>query len=105
LLSVNLTSVSGAQARRLLVQCDNAAGENKNKFIFGVLSLFVLLGWFDVVELHMLLKGHTHDIADAAFGNFHELIFNTGTKLCVRLCKLVVLLRFCVYDWRRGGCC
>lgn len=62
------------------MQCDNAGGENKNKYVFGVLALFVLLGWFEIVELHMLLKGHTHDIEDAAFGTFHEVVYGTGSS-------------------------
>lgn len=76
------------------MQCDIAGGENKSKYLFGVLALFVKLGWYEEVQLHMLLKGHTHDIEDAAFGTFHDVIFNKGAREC--LCSLMPCCRFCV---------
>lgn len=58
---------------------DNASGENKNKWLFGIVSLFLLLDLFDDVEIDMLLRGHTHDIQDAAFGNFHNALYLEGS--------------------------
>lgn len=72
LLAAASPMYAGAKARKLVVQVDNATGENKNKYVFGILALFLLLGWFDEVEMHMLLKGHTHDIQDAVFGVVHR---------------------------------
>lgn len=69
---------SAAKSRRLLVQADNASGENKNKWIFGIMGLFLLLGLFDEVEVNMLLRGHTHDLQDAVFGNFHNALYFEG---------------------------
>lgn len=70
--SFNSLLDAAAAAPLLLVQSDNATGESKNKFIFGILGLLVLLGWFVEFELNMLLKGHTHDMQDAVFGTFER---------------------------------
>lgn len=58
---------------------DNASGENKNKFLFGIMGLLLLLDLFDEVEINMLLRGHTHDLQDEVFGNFHNALYLEGS--------------------------
>ncbi len=88
---MSLIRCSDFHARRLIIQLDNAGGENKNHWLFGIVSLFILLGWFDTVELHMLIRGHTHDIQDAVFGNFHTVVFNEGQFVRLNCRPLVSL--------------
>ncbi len=49
----------------LLLQLDNCAGENKNRYIFAYLSLLVARGVFKTVQLGFLMVGHTHEDIDA----------------------------------------
>jgi hypothetical protein len=70
---------AAASARKLVVQVDNAASENKNRWVFGLLALFVLWGWFDEVQANCLLQGHTHDAQDAIFGVLKSAMAREGT--------------------------
>jgi hypothetical protein len=46
----------------------HALQENKCKELLAFCGWLVWKGVFTVVEIHMLLKGHTHDDVDALFG-------------------------------------
>jgi hypothetical protein len=52
----------------LNVQMVNAAGDNKNWFVFCFWSLLVAKGIFKEVYVNFMLVGHTHDDIDALFG-------------------------------------
>ena len=56
----------------LLLQLDNCAGENKNRYLFAYLSLLVAKGVFKTVHLGFLMVGHTHEDIDAMFSRFSE---------------------------------
>ena len=58
---------------------DNCTGE-KNRFVFGVAALLVFLRLFSAVDIHFLLRGHTHDVVDAAFGAVHRTFRHQGTS-------------------------
>jgi hypothetical protein len=58
----------------LNVQIDNAAGENKNRFVFYFWSLLVVKGIFREVYVNFMLVGHTHDDIDALFGRWSMLL-------------------------------
>jgi hypothetical protein len=58
----------------LNVQMDNAAGDNKNRFVFCFWSLFVAKGIFREVYVNFMLVGHTHDDIDALFGRWSMLL-------------------------------
>ena len=54
----------------LQMQLDNAAGDNKNRYVFAFFSLLVHLGIFREVYVNFLLVGHTHEDIDAMFGRW-----------------------------------
>jgi hypothetical protein len=58
----------------LNVQMDNAAGDNKNRFVFYFWSLLVAKGIFREVYVNFMLVGHTHDDIDALFGRWSMLL-------------------------------
>lgn len=80
-LEVMRLKATGSKADVLVIQMDNAIGENKNRYVFGVAALLVLWGWFARVEIHMLVRGHTHDVQDSAFGVLHKKFRATGVLL------------------------
>ena len=61
-----------ALPENLLLQLDNCAGENKNRYLFAYLSLLVAKGVFKTVQLGFLMVGHTHEDIDALFSRFSE---------------------------------
>ena len=63
----------------LLLQLDNCAGENKNRYLFAYLSLLVARGVFKTVQLGFLMVGHTHEDIDAMFSRFSEKLRVTQT--------------------------
>jgi len=52
----------------LLLQLDNAASDNKNRYLFMFLSLLTALGVFITIEVGFLLVGHTHEDIDGTYG-------------------------------------
>ena len=52
----------------LLLQLDNAASDNKNRYVFMFLSLLTALGVFITIEVGFLLVGHTHEDIDGTYG-------------------------------------
>ena len=78
ILSFKTSGHPAASARKLLIQVDNASGENKNKYVFGFLAWLVALGLFDEVEANFLIAGHTHDIIDSLFGELKAFFENQG---------------------------
>jgi len=54
----------------LNVQMDNAAGDNKNRYVFCFWSLLVANKIFREVYLNFMIVGHTHDDTDALFGRW-----------------------------------
>ena len=58
----------------LHVQLDNAASDNKNRFMFCFWSLLVHMGVFREVYVNFLLVGHTHEDIDALFGRWSMIL-------------------------------
>jgi hypothetical protein len=56
-----------------MLQYDNC-GENKNKYLFGYLSLLVQLQYFKEISLNFLIVGHTHCILDQYFSTLSTKI-------------------------------
>jgi hypothetical protein len=78
--------------RTLWLQFDNC-GENKNKEMFGYMSLLVEGFFFDAVEMNFLIVGHTHASIDQYFSVIAKAIRNShfiGTPLA-----LMELIRRC----------
>eukprot|EP01103_Thecamoeba_quadrilineata_P009529 TRINITY_DN192_c0_g1_i13.p1 TRINITY_DN192_c0_g1~~TRINITY_DN192_c0_g1_i13.p1 ORF type:complete len:858 (-),score=130.06 TRINITY_DN192_c0_g1_i13:38-2350(-) len=57
-------------SQNLLLQMDNSAKDNKNKYVIGVLALLVHLGWFKTIQMSFLIVGHTHEDVDQMFSLF-----------------------------------
>ena len=57
----------GALPRKLCLQMDNCAKENKNKYVLGYLNWLVQRGVFEEIELSFLPVGHTHEDIDQMF--------------------------------------
>jgi hypothetical protein len=54
----------GFLPRTWLLQMDNCWRENKNRYVFDLMSLLVHWDVFEVIEVGFLLVGHTHDDID-----------------------------------------
>ena len=81
--SKNAEEELGSTFRRLpenlLLQLDNCAGENKNRYLFAYLSMLVARGVFKTIQLGFLMVGHTHEDIDAMFSRFSEKLRVTQT--------------------------
>ena len=62
----------------MLVQADNSWKESKNRCIFVTLAWFVYIGWFEEVELHCLIQGHTHEDIDQIFSTISRSFWITS---------------------------
>lgn len=70
--TIKTSQTDAAKADRLIVQVDNASGENKNKYLMCLMSMFVYFGWYRCTELHFLMVGHTHNQIDAMFAGTNK---------------------------------
>ena len=61
----------------LVLQLDNAASDNKNRYVFMFLSLLTTLGVFITIEVGFLLVGHTHEDID---GTYRRMSSNLKSK-------------------------
>lgn len=61
----------------LLLQLDNAATDNKSRYLFMFLSLLTELGVFITIEVGFLLVGHTHEDID---GTYRRISSNLKSK-------------------------
>jgi hypothetical protein len=107
----NLNSSGASLPRKLYIQLDNTARENKNRCVLSFLSFLVHVGIFDEVQLGFLMVGHTHEDIDALFGNISKWLkrnnaltvpeFISGCKQANRLVQDVIVLHnlFDVKSW------
>lgn len=82
---------------------DNTSGDNKNRFVFGMLAALVRYGLFKEVEVIHLLVGHTHNDVDAVFGvlarRIRHATFHTvdqqiqGLMNCITKSKYSLILK------------
>ena len=63
----------GLSSSTFCLQADNCYKENKNKTTFAFLTLLVMQGWFDQIEMYFLSPGHTHGEVDRMFSRFGHL--------------------------------
>jgi|JI7StandDraft_1071085.scaffolds.fasta_scaffold1115688_1 hypothetical protein len=54
--------------RVLRIQLDNTCKDNKNYALIAYLATLVYFDMIEVIEIHFLLKGHTHNDVDGVFG-------------------------------------
>jgi hypothetical protein len=61
----------------LLLQLDNKTSDNKNRYLFMVLSLLTTLGVYITIEVGFLFVGHTHEDID---GTYRRMSSNLKSK-------------------------
>ena len=60
--------------RKLYIQLDNSAKDNKNKYLMAILSLLTAWGVFKEIQVGFLLVGHTHEDIDAYFSHLSKAL-------------------------------
>lgn len=60
--------MTSTMPKKLMVHCDNCAGQNKNRFMLWFCSWLVASNLFNEVQLNFLVAGHTKNECDGAFG-------------------------------------
>ena len=71
----------------LVLQLDNASGDNKNRWVFAFCSLLIYKGIFREVYINFLIVGHTHEDIDAMFGRWSERLKTNNYPTVPRLMK------------------
>ena len=56
----------------LLLQLDNAASDNNNRYVFMFLSLLTTFGVFITIEVGFFFVGHTHEGIDGTYGRMYS---------------------------------
>ena len=70
---------SGAESpRKLLLQMDNCAKDNKNHLLIDYCGMLLAEKFFDEAEVHFLPVGHTHQEIDATFSLVSKKIRQLG---------------------------
>jgi len=69
--TLQLPEVKAIKGSRVVnFDCDNCAGQNKNRWVVWFCSFLVFVGLCDAVTLHFMIAGHTKNAADGGFGQF-----------------------------------
>lgn len=66
--------------KKLMLHCDNCAGQNKNRFVVWFFAWIVSIGMFDEAELNFLIAGHTKNECNGAFGCIKRALRKTNVK-------------------------
>ena len=56
--------LQGYRSAKLLLNTDNCFRDNKNKYTFAFLLMLVHYGWYDTIEFHLMMPGHSHFCVD-----------------------------------------
>jgi hypothetical protein len=73
--------------KRLYLQLDNSAKDNKNRFIMAFCPLLTVRDIFKEVTVRFLVVGHTHEDIDAYFNYLSKLLKLKNTYVLVDLMK------------------
>jgi hypothetical protein len=73
--------------KRLYLQLDNSAKDNKNRFVMAFYSLLTARGIFKEVTVGFLIVGHTHEDIDAYFSYLSKLLKQKNTYVLADLMK------------------
>ena len=74
-------------SRKLYLQLDNFAKDNKNKYLMAFLSLLTTRGVFEEIQAGFLLVGHTHKDIDAYFNHLSKALKRENTFVLADLMK------------------
>ena len=75
--------------KKLFLQADNAWAENKNRYVLAFLFVLVMKGIFAEVEMHFLMKGHTHEDVDRMFSFIRKKLQKLSALTVEALIKLM----------------
>ena len=73
--------------RKLYLQLDNSAKDNKNKYLMAFLSVLTARGVFEEIQAGFLLVGHTHEDIDAYFSHLSKALKSKNTFVLADLMK------------------
>ena len=73
--------------KKLFLQLDNSAKDNKNRFVMAFCSLLTARRIFKEVTVGFLIVGHTHEDIDAHFSYLSKLIKRKNTYVVADLMK------------------
>ena len=73
--------------RKLYLQLDNSAKDNKNKYLMAFLSLLTVRGVFEEIQAGFLSVGHTHEDIDAYFNYLSKALKNKNKFVLADLMK------------------
>ena len=73
--------------RKLYLQLDNSAKDNKNKYLMVFLSLLTTRGVFEEIQAGFLLIGHMHEDIDAYFSHLLKALKRKNTFVLTDLMK------------------
>ncbi|KAG0567459.1 hypothetical protein KC19_7G136300 [Ceratodon purpureus] len=73
--------------KKLYLQLDNSAKDNKNRFLLAFCSLLTARRIFKEVTVGFLIVGHTHEDIDAHFSHLSKLIKRKNTYCLANLMK------------------
>jgi hypothetical protein len=73
--------------RKLFLQLDNSAKDNKNRFVMAFCSLLTARRIFKEVTVGFLVVGHTHEDIDAYFSYLSKLLKRRNTYVLADLMK------------------
>jgi hypothetical protein len=73
--------------KRLYLQLDNSAKDNKNRFVMAFCLLLTARGIFKEVTVRFLVVGHTYEDIDAYFSYLSKLLKQKNTYVLADLMK------------------
>ena len=76
--------------KKLFLQLDNSAKDNKNRYVMAFCSLLTAKKVFKVVTVGFLIVGHTHEDIDAHFSYLSKLLKMKNTYVLADLMKALM---------------
>ena len=77
-------------AKKLFLQLENSAKDNKNRYVMALCSLLTANGIFKEVTVGFLIVGHTHEDIDAHFSYLSKLFKMKNTNILADFMKAFI---------------
>lgn len=74
---------------KLVIHCDNCAGQNRNRFVLWFCSWLIHVKMFEEVELDFLVAGHTKNECDGSFGCIKKKLRRTNVHNSKEMRELI----------------
>jgi hypothetical protein len=79
-------------AKRIVLSADNCAAQNKNQFTVALLCILVMLGAYEEVALHFMIRGHTKFGPDGTIGRIKKVY---SRSQCFTISEAAAVIRRC----------